>query len=90
MTEEAELSNEELAKELANGLVELHTDRLDGFAEAESFDQTMALLLRQLDEFSALQVSRSKRGCNRKDDCNFLSPAISEDENILLCALFLM
>merc|ERR1712189_78565 len=55
MTEEAELSNEELAKELAHGLVDLHTDHLTGFADAESFDKTVALLLHQLDEFSALQ-----------------------------------
>ena len=62
MTEEAELSNEELAKELAHGLVDLHTDHLNGVADAESFDKSVALLLHQLDEFSALQVSKSSEG----------------------------
>ena len=56
MTEGHEATNDELAQELANGLAELHTGHLDKCLSVQSMEESISIMLQQLEEFSALQV----------------------------------
>ena len=64
MTKECELSNDELASELANGLAELHTEHLAERMNIQSLETSMALMLHQLNELDALQVPVYERECS--------------------------
>ena len=51
-----ELSNYELALQLASDLSEYHIEDLEQSQDLESLDKAVNLLLNQLEDFNALQV----------------------------------
>ena len=53
-----EATNDELAQELATGLTELHTGHLDNCLSVQSMEESISIMLQQLEEFSALQVGK--------------------------------
>ena len=57
MTGKSERSNTELSAELADDIAQFHITQLEHDPEIGKLEQTISLLLNQLEEFSALQVS---------------------------------
>ena len=57
MTGKSERSNTELSAELADDIAQFHISQLEQDPEIGKLEQTISLLLNQLEEFSALQVS---------------------------------
>ena len=57
MTGKSERSNTELSAELADDIAQFHISQLEHDPEIGKLEQTISLLLNQLEEFSALQVS---------------------------------